>query len=117
MTDDRRSEMRLPVARRVFIEVAAGSADGREPPRILVCQSVDFSANGLQVQVDDPLPVGAILRLCAEPGAGRAPHYLVGEVRWVRPATQGHCVGFGLFASEQTDIEAWKETIAGKLAD
>lgn len=115
MNEDRRSEFRLPAARRVLLEIESASADGITPARILLCQSVDFSANGLQVCIDQPLPVGSILRLYAETGAASEAHHLVGEVRWVRPAAGGYCVGFGLFESDQTDIEAWKRAIAGRL--
>ncbi|MFZ5756843.1 MAG: PilZ domain-containing protein [Pseudomonadota bacterium] len=115
--DNRRSESRLADSAALFVEVRAASPDGSTPAEILACSGVDMSANGLQVQVDRPLPVGAILRLGCDMGRHSPPMYVVGEVRWCREENGGHAIGFLLFDSDGTDIVAWKQFIAARLSD
>jgi hypothetical protein len=112
---DRRTEHRLDEQVTIFVERYAADFDNSRPASIMICDSVDISANGVQVRMDQPLPLGTILRLCAQFSGGRASLYLVGEVKWQRQEDAQYCIGFALFESEQTDIIAWKELIAGQL--
>jgi hypothetical protein len=113
---ERRSETRLDEHATIFVERYAAEFDNSSPASIVICQSVDLSANGLQVRMDQPIPLGTILRLCAQFSSGRESLYVIGEVRWQREENGSYCIGFGLFESEETDIVAWKELIAGRLA-
>jgi hypothetical protein len=115
--DDRRSESRLDDRATIFVERLAAEYDQSRPASIVICRSVDISANGLQVRMDQPVPVGAILRLCAQFADNRKSLYLVGEVKWLREERGSWCIGFNLFESEQTDILAWKQLIAERLDD
>jgi hypothetical protein len=112
---DRRSEQRIDEQVTIFVERSAAEFDSAQPANIMICDSVDISANGVQVRMDQPLPIGTILRLCAQFSAGRASLYLVGEVKWQREENGQYLIGFALFESEQTDIIAWKELIAGEF--
>lgn len=112
---ERRSETRLGEAVTVFVERVAADYEQSRPADIVICSSVDISANGLQVRMDQPAPLHSILRLCAEFGDGRTPLYVIGEVKWVREEAGSYCIGFALFESEQSDIIAWKEAVAGRL--
>lgn len=112
--DNRRSEFRVTDRAALFVEVRAAAPDGSEPAEIVACSGLDMSANGLQLQVDRALPVGAILRLGADVD-GQPPLYVVGEVRWCRAEQGRHAIGFLLFDSDGTDIVAWKHFIADRL--
>jgi hypothetical protein len=112
---NRRSEHRLDEHVTIFVERYAAEFDNSRSASIMICDSVDISANGVQVRMDQPLPVGTILRLCAQFSGGRESLYLVGEVKWLREEGGQYCIGFALFESEQTDIVAWKELIASQL--
>ncbi|MDZ7684863.1 MAG: PilZ domain-containing protein [Gammaproteobacteria bacterium] len=82
-----------------------------------MCNSMDLSANGLQVVIDDEIEPDSIFRLCVDlPNAD--PIFLVGEAKWRRPdpASDAWRIGFSLFESEDTDIARWKETVAELLA-
>lgn len=109
--DERRVEMRLRERATVFVERMAAEYDNSQPADIVICNSIDISANGLQVRLDRPIPAGTILRLCAQ-FEDDAVLYVVGEVKWLRRETAQFCMGFELFDSEQTDIIAWKQLIA-----
>jgi hypothetical protein len=114
-SSERRSEHRLDENVTIFVERYAAEFDNSSGASIMICDSVDISANGVQVRMDQPLPIGTILRLCAQFSGGRESLYLVGEVKWLRFDSGQHCIGFALFESEQTDIVAWKELIARQL--
>lgn len=114
---ERRSEQRLDEGATIFVERYAADFDNSQPANIVLCQSVDISANGLQVRMDQPIPIGTILRLCAQFRSGRQSLYVVAEVKWQRREGDVYCIGFALFDSEQTDIIAWKELIAGRLSE
>ncbi len=109
---DGRIEARIESNFTIFIEVLASSVDHSSAGSIVVCNSLDVSPSGLQVVVDKPIPVESILRLCLDV-KDRDPIYVVGEVKWQRPDTESNGVrlGFLLFESEDTDIDAWKLAI------
>lgn len=113
---EHRIETRLELAETIFIEVLSTSADRRETSNIVICNSLDLSANGLQVVIDEEIPANSILRLCIDLH-DREPIYLVGEVMWIRPdaESEGYCIGFSLYESDDTDIQSWKEVVADLL--
>lgn len=109
-----RVETRLDLEETIFIEVIA--SDNNSAGSILMCNSLDLSANGLQVIVDEDISMGTILRLCIDL-KDADPIFLVGEVKWKRPdePTGGYRIGFLLFESDDTDILRWKELVAHLL--
>src|SRR5690554_737715 len=95
--DEHRGEWRLEAKIPVFLELPESGDDGDSTAPLLLCRLVDFSANGVRILLDRPLPVGAILRLSARLPQHSTPLTLVGEVRWVR-CQDGQClVGFSLY--------------------
>lgn len=109
-----RVETRLDLEATIFIEVIA--SDGRSEGTVLMCNSLDLSAGGLQVVVDEEIAAGSILRLCIDL-KDAAPMFLVGEVKWQRPdpETQARRLGFALFDADGSDIRRWKEIVARML--
>lgn len=114
---NRRSELRIAEQATIFIELQAADYDNSAPANILICNSIDLSANGMQIQLDREVPVGSIFRLCVDFSDKYDAVYLVGEVKWIRRLENEYSIGFELFESEQTDIEAWKLMIAKRLAN
>ena len=121
---NKRAEMRLDTRAAVFVELpveseplAAGEpfSEQQDRRRLMLCRLLDFSANGVRIRIDRPLPEGGILRLCAQIPGGEAPLNLVGEVRWVREDGEHYQVGFSLFEADQTDILAWKKLLLEQL--
>ena len=117
MSDERRSETRINQSTTVFLEVCSASFDNSSPANIIICNSIDLSANGIQVEIDEQVEVGTILRICADFGGSdeKQALYLVGETKWVRPAGEHFNVGFELYDAENTDIAGWKEVVATML--
>ncbi len=112
---ERRSELRLNENATVFIEVCSADYDQSSPANVIICNSLDISANGIQVQMDQEVAVGSILRICAELDSDDDTLYLVGEVKWVKFHEDQYHIGFELYDAENTDISGWKSIIASRL--
>jgi len=110
---DERAHIRIESQFTIFIEILASSVDNSSPGNVIICNSLDLSAKGLQVVVDESIEIETILRICLDI-KDRAPIFVVGEVKWQRPGTDtdGMRVGFELFESEDTDIDAWEQAIS-----
>jgi len=110
-----RVETRLELEETIFIEVLSSTTEDNGD--VIMCTSIDLSANGLQVVVDNELAVGSILRLCVDL-PDKEPMFLVAEIKWKKPDpnSDGFLLGFLLFESEDTDIAEWKLWIADMLS-
>ena len=111
---EQRSHPRLEEQSTIFIETRSSSDGNATKESILICNSVEISAGGLRVCVDEELPPGTILQLGVELPDFEQPLYLVGEVRWSKPAeapNTGYHAGFQLLESAGTDYEIWKELL------
>jgi hypothetical protein len=110
-----RLETRLDIEATIFIEIIA--SDSKSEGSVIMCNSLDLSANGLQVIVDEEISMGTILRLCIDL-KDADPIFLVAEVKWQRTdeETSGFRIGFLLFESDDTDIQRWKELVAELLS-
>jgi len=110
--EGRRTESRIPEKTTIFLETMSCEGENYQP-RIIICNSLDISANGIQVQVDEMVVVGSILRLCA--GVLNQDLFLVSEVMWVKEDGSQFNIGLAIFEADDTDIIAWKKLIASKL--
>jgi len=110
--DSQRSECRLDNAFTAYVEIfSAPQAEG-QAAGLVITKTVDVSANGIQIVLDNALPLQSILQLCLESSDGEAPFMLTGEVAWLRPQEKQMLTGFRLLESDDTDIIRWKEYIA-----
>lgn len=117
--DDRREESRLNRSAMLFVETVSAAPDSIEGPVVVACKTLDFSANGMQVQMDQALTAGAIHQMTLELPNSSERFELTGEVRWVRVSSSGagYVAGIMLFNSEGTEIIDWKLAIANWLND
>lgn len=117
MSISNRQEMRLNQRETIFIEVHTSYPSSPANTKLLICNSLDLSANGIRAQIDEAVPINAIYQLCVEIHSSGEKLYLAAQVKWVRPAEdgQGFEVGLAIFESDDTDIEAWKRHIAAQL--
>ena len=112
---ERRSETRINEQTTIFIEVCSANFDNSSPAKVIICNSLDISANGIQVQMDEEVAIGTILRICAQSPNSDHDLYLVGETKWIKPEDDHFNIGFELYEAEDTDIASWKELIATML--
>lgn len=115
-SDEKRQELRLNAQETLFIEVDSG--DENAQPQIIISNSVDISANGIQVVIDRPLFTGSIHRLCLQLGDSEQKLYLTALIAWSRLLTndEGFAVGMQVLESQGTDVQRWKEWIAERCA-
>lgn len=111
--DDKRSETRLTEQATIFVETYDSSFSSGN--KVIICSSLDISANGLQFQMDESPERGSVLRLYAEFNDQKIAMQLVGEVKWVVPEDEHFNIGFEIYDAENTDIIAWKQLIAHRL--
>lgn len=113
---EKRQELRLHAQETLFIEVDSGGGEQDALPQIIISNSADISANGLQAVIDRPLPVGSIYRLCLQLNNPEQRLYLSALVAWSRELTEdeGFAVGMQVLESQGTDILLWKEWIAAR---
>jgi hypothetical protein len=116
---EKRSESRLNDEIIVFIETYSSPQSERQFANMVISKTIDLSANGFQVLMDNPLPLNSILRVCLETANHPQPFILAGEViRQSGTVLPGqYSIGFQLLESEQTDIAEWKKYIAQRLAE
>ncbi len=116
-SSEQRQEYRLNSRETVFIELASASHDGQQPEEILVSKSVDISANGLQVLVNQPLEMNRILQVAVSLEDLESPINLITEVMWIIADETNNqwMVGLSLLDSDDTKLAEWKTAIARRL--
>ena len=112
-----RQEPRLDRNETIYIEVHTAYPASPDNTRLVICNTLDLSANGIRALIDEKLPVNAIYQLCVELHETTERLYLVAQVKWIADAEegQGFFVGLAFFESDDTDIERWKTYIAAEL--
>ena len=114
--NDKRQELRLDSDDTVFVELSELAVDQTVQSRIAICEVLDISANGLRVVMDEAPPLHSILRICVQLAERDQRLYLAAETKWIKPESDGGFqIGFSLFESDETDIEAWKRLIVERI--
>ena len=113
--DERREEARLNFGAEIYIETISQEPGDATPAKLLICDAIDLSANGLQVMVDEPLTSGAIHTLVIDMDDQKEVFRLTAEVRWVKSHVNGYLTGLMLYDSEGTEIIDWKFMVAKYL--
>jgi hypothetical protein len=111
---DKRVQPRLDERSTIFIETQAALEKSPHQESIQICSSLEISAGGVRVCVDDELETGAILQLGIQLPDVEDPLYVVGEVRWCKPARdpdKGYYAGFKLLESDGTDFDIWFDLV------
>ncbi len=112
--DLERKHLRLPVQSRVFIELESAVAGSEAGSNIAICTTLDVSAQGLQIALDQELTEQAYLQIGVEPphaeGDDGEAFFLAAQVRWCRPGDsedQPWLAGLALLQAGQSDIDRW----------
>ena len=113
--DNKRHESRLEQQETVFIEIQT-LYEGQPQSKMLVCHSLDISATGIKVQVDEALHLAAIYQMGVEIADLGLHLYLAIQIKWqiAAPDGQGFWVGLEVLESDDTDLQAWKMYVASR---
>lgn len=119
MDNDKRREYRLPSTATVFIETVAQAHDGSQPAEILISNSVDLSANGLQITSDQPLMVNSIHQAAITLDSASERMALTIQVRWVKlnETDQQYHIGLEVLEDSDSQLAAWKRDLSERLLD
>ena len=96
----------------LFIEVLAASNFGDQDDDIVICNTLDLSATGAQVIIDQAVPQGNIIRICLQV-ADHMPVFVVAKVVWQKKAEQleAYHLGLNLMPSLGTDYQQWRSRV------
>lgn len=121
LDDNIRTEPRLPHNEVIYVEFLTSGAFEKDDlrPAVKSSETIDISANGVQVKVSDALRVGAILQISLIRARTGDRYELVAEVRWQKrlPGSSGYLVGLIFFESDETSIADWKLAVSSMLSD
>jgi len=106
--DEKREEARLNVPASILIQTVSREPGSSQEAKVVECECVDVSANGLQVLVPESLSSGAIHTLIIELNNEAKIYRLTAEVKWVKPYKSDFLTGLMLYDSEGTEIIDWK---------
>jgi len=119
MSREKRGQPRLPRDGKVFIELRAPGTGADHGGQILRADSLDASASGLRLNLEQAVTVGSILTIGVELETMGETLQLAAEVVWCQPAAEEGCyhAGFKLHNGEDSDIEAWRALMELLQAD
>lgn len=114
---DNRQEYRLPSRETILIELTSSFENNQPTSEIVICNSVDISANGLQLAIDQPLETGLILNIAIQWKGIPKPINLVTEVKWMFQVEHDGqwMTGLELLESDDSNLQLWKSLIAERL--
>lgn len=112
-TVERRRNPRLVREERLLMQVTA--IDDAPPPERMTsaCRTVDISAGGLRLRLNEPVQAGSRIDLWVEVTGRSGKLLLSGEVRWSVQQDEGHLIGIQLHERDGFDLLAWKALFGG----
>jgi len=110
---DRRQHTRQTRDERVVVQIVSSTRDTLPPGTVVRCSTKDVSANGIRVQLDQPVPEGFLLELWVEVSNHPTKFYLAGEVKWCQELDDAkrYLVGVELKEGETEDFKQWQELL------
>ncbi len=121
--DEKRRDLRISLNCMVcFLEVQSlrhhQTNDSPAYKQELICEISDISANGIRIDVDQPLEQGAIHSFRIQFPETSSTFHLVGEIAWSKNSkADGPQAGILLIESDNTDIAEWKKQMAKLIVD
>jgi hypothetical protein len=105
---EHRSEPRIEHQGRFFFEIYECQEDPDLVGSSIECETIDFSAHGLQLQTDQKVPPNTMLNITIGLGDPVGMYLLRGEVRWVRSAeVDVALMGVRIREAQGTDLDKW----------
>lgn len=111
--DEKRKSPRRNRRENVYIEVTTQDENGDYLNKVIGCESVDVSKQGLKLYVNERIVQGTILDLCVSFKDKPEKFYLTAEVKWSRPLVEDgwYFIGFEVYEGDTTDFQKWYDWI------
>ena len=114
---EQRRETRVDINVHFFVSIHESENEPDMVGMSLECDTIDFSAHGMQFSTNSELSAGTKVNITIGIGEPFAMYLLRGEVRWVRHTDESFFMGILLLAVEDTDIIRWQENFEDLLPD
>lgn len=110
---DRRRHARVDLVRAIFIQVAAKGGRQRTDDRVIKCETVDISVQGLRLLVPEPIEPGSQLDIVVPEEGWIENLELVGEARWIQEAEtrDGYWLGLELQDTDHENMKKWFKVV------
>jgi Tfp pilus assembly protein PilZ len=115
---ERRQHSRQARDERVVVQIVSSTRDTLPPGTVVRCSTKDVSAQGLRIQLDQPVQEGFQVELWVEISSHPSKFYLAGEVKWCREVDEGkrYLVGVELSEGKTEDLELWQKIVESNQA-
>ena len=110
---EHRAAARLLRKESVSIQILRPCVDATCPAEVVASETIDISRHGLRLLLPEPLEADRIFDICVKLRDDPKRFLLTGETRWCRynSQRQGHEVGIVILDAEETDFNAWSESV------
>ena len=107
---ERRDSPRIERDERVFIYVVSASEHPELQGTTVRCATVDVSATGIKIRLDQPVNEGCELELWVEISGHSPKFFLSGQAKWCNKTEDGHYqTGIELRRCDTDDLSVWQD--------
>lgn len=113
---DKRLHKRQTRKENAFLEITLDDAEQGVMQKVISCETVDLSEQGLKMYMSESVQQGLISDMLIELADVDKRFKLTAEVKWVSPTADDgwYFAGFEIYDGEDTDFESWCEMIAAR---
>ena len=112
--EDRRKDSRKLLSEKILIQIVSTSKDQSLAGKTVPCTTRDVSANGMQIQLNQPVVEGCVLELWIASIGTKEKFYLTGNVMWSKAGEteNSYLIGIQLQNDPASDLAAWQKHFA-----
>lgn len=115
-SNDKRQEYRLQGEERVYIALPNADENSETDYQIHICSSVDMSANGFQLLLDQELQLNHYYEICIHLKNPDQQFHLIAQSRWRQlTPNNDYLTGFTICDADERDTADWKGAIATRI--
>lgn len=114
--EDQRGHQRHTRKEDAYLELTLDGSQGDYIQKVIACETVDLSAQGLKIYMSEPVDQGLITDVLVEISGEEGRFFLTAEVKWITPSGDDgwYFAGFQIFEAENTDYESWAKMIENR---
>ncbi|WP_444994830.1 PilZ domain-containing protein [Aliikangiella sp. IMCC44359] len=107
MIDERRKYARILREEPIKVDVLCN--EHFNSPLVFECSSKDFSAKGVRIHGQHPVPLNQDVEIVVHLGKEDKEFILSGKIMWTTETTENeHVAGIELSDNQETDIDNWR---------
>lgn len=112
--NDKRKYKRQTHKENAYVEIVVQQGQQDFVQKIIPCETVDLSEDGLKMYMSEPVQQGLITDLIIELGEPKERYRLTAEVKWISSTADDgwYFAGFQLFDAEDTHYGQWVKMVS-----